>query len=157
MKAQSSTLLREEEIKEKWYIVDAENRVIGRVAARVAALLRGKLEPTYSPHLNPKIHVIITNADKAVFTGAKLQNKMYHHHSGWRTGIKTISAEKLMDTKPEEILRKAVHGMLPKNRLGRQLNRHLRVYRAGEYTGQHAAQQPQPIAITARQKAVAEK
>lgn len=150
MRAPSSTLRRDEEIKEKWYIVDAEGLVVGRVATRVAALLRGKLLVDYSPHLDHKIHVVITNADKIVFTGAKLTDKVYYHHTGWRTGIKSTTPQKLLQTKPEEILRKAIHGMLPKNRLGAKLDRHLRIYRSGAYNGQHEAQQPETLVIKTR-------
>lgn len=150
MKAPVSTLLREHEIPEKWYLVDAEGLVVGRLAARVAKMLRGKHLPGYSPHLDHKIHFVIINADKAVFTGTKLKNKVYYHHSGWRTGIKSITAGQLLEKKPEDILTKAIHGMLPKNRLGRKLERHVRIYRSGEYDGQHDAQQPEVLAIQTR-------
>lgn len=150
MKAQTSTLPKPHEIQEKWYIVDAEGLVVGRLASRVAKLLRGKMNPDFSQHLDPKIHVIITNADKVVFTGSKLSNKIYYHHSGWRTGIKSITAEDLLEKKPEDILRKAIHGMLPKNRLGRKLEKHLRIYKSGEYDNQHQAQQPEELKIETR-------
>lgn len=151
MKAQSCTLKGPDEIQEKWYIVDAEGCVVGRLAARIAKILRGKTLPHYAPHQNPKVHIIVTNADKIVFTGAKLTDKVYYHHSTYRTGVKSITAGKLLAEKPEEIIRKAVHGMLPKNALGRQLERHLRIYSSGEYTGQHDAQQPEPLKIVTRQ------
>jgi len=150
MRAQESTLAKPPEIQEKWYIVDAEGLVVGRVAARIAKLLRGKTLANYSPHLDFKIHVIITNAEKVVFTGNKLIDKKYRHHSRYRTGLKEISAGHLLEQKPEEVLRKAIHGMLPKNRLGRQLDRHLRIYRSGEYNGQHAAQQPETLVVKTR-------
>jgi large subunit ribosomal protein L13 len=150
MKAQATTQKNSEQLQEKWYLVDAAGLVVGRLATRVAQLLRGKTTPDYSPHLDPKVHVVITNADKVVFTGAKWADKTYYHHSGWRTGIKSITAEKLLDKKPEDILAKAIHGMLPKNRLGRKLNKHLRIYRSGEYNGQHDAQKPEPLTIRTR-------
>ncbi len=150
MKAQTSTLPKPADIKEKWYIVDAEGLVVGRLASRVAKLIRGKLNPDFAPHLDPKIHVIITNADKVVFTGQKLKKKMYYHHSGWRTGIKSASAQQLLEKKPEEILRQAIHGMLPKNRLGRKLEKHIRIYRSGAYKEQHVAQQPETLTIHTR-------
>lgn len=150
MKAPSSTLLREHEIPEKWYLVDAEGLVVGRLAARVAKMLRGKHLPEHSPHLDHKIHFVIINADKVIFTGKKLRDKVYYHHSGWRTGIKSITAGQLMEKKPEDVLTKAIHGMLPKNRLGRKLERHLRIYRSGEYNGQHDAQQPEILEIKTR-------
>lgn len=152
MKAQTSTLPKDHEIKEKWYIIDAEGLILGRVAARIAALLRGKTLPTYTPHLDPKIHVIVTNADKIVLTGDKATTKVYQWHTRYRTGLKTATPEKILaGKKPEDVLRKAVHGMLPKNRLGRALDRHVRLYKAGEYTGQHAAQQPETLVLRTRQ------
>lgn len=150
MKAQSTTLLKPAEMQEKWYLIDAEGAVVGRLATRVASLLRGKLTPGFAPHQNPKIHVIITNADKVVFTGKKLRDKIYYHHSGWRTGVKSISAGKLLEKHPERVLEKAIHGMLPKNTLGRALNTNVRIYKAGEYTGQHDAQKPQVLVIKTR-------
>ncbi|CAN5221691.1 50S ribosomal protein L13 [soil metagenome] len=150
MRAQDSTLRRDHELKEKWYHVDAEGLIVGRVATRIASLLRGKYQPDYSPHLDHKIHVIITNADKIVLTADKMKTKIYYHHTRYRTGIKSITPEKLMESKPEEILRRAIHGMLPKNRLGRALDRHVRIYRSGAYTGQHTAQQPETLVIKTR-------
>jgi large subunit ribosomal protein L13 len=150
MKAQSCTLRKPDEIQDKWYLVDAEGAILGRIAARVAKLLRGKLDPAFAPHQDPKIHVIVTNADKVVLTGNKMKDKIYYHHSTWRTGIKSISAEHLMEKKPEEILTQAIHGMLPKNTLGRKIRKHLRVYKAGEYTNQHEAQQPETLEIKTR-------
>jgi len=150
MRAQESTLSKPSEIQEKWYIVDVEGLVVGRVASRIAKILRGKTLPNYSQHLDFKIHIIITNADKIVFTGNKLEDKTYVHHSRYRTGLKSISARHLLEQKPEEVLRKAIHGMLPKNRLGRTLDKHVRIYRSGAYTGQHAAQQPETLVIKTR-------
>lgn len=151
MKAQSCTLRNPAEIEEKWYIVNAEGAVLGRLATRVAKLLRGKLDPAYAPHQDPKIHVVITNADKVLLTGNKLKDKIYYHHSGWRTGIKSISAEHLLEKKPEEVLRKAIHGMLPKTKLGRKMQKHLRIYASGQYDGQHDAQKPETLEIKTRQ------
>jgi large subunit ribosomal protein L13 len=150
MKAPTSTLRREHEIQEKWYQIDATGLVLGRLAARVAKLVRGKTRPDYSPHLNPKIHVVITNADKVVLTGPKLTDKVYRHHTIYRTGLKEETAGKLLARKPAEVLRRAIQGMLPKNRLGRTLNKNLRIYGAGEYTGQHVAQQPETLVIKTR-------
>jgi large subunit ribosomal protein L13 len=154
MRAQPTTLPKVNETKEQWYLVDAEKQIVGRVAARVASLVRGKLTPSFAPHLNPKIHVVIINADKAVFTGNKLQKKTYYHHTGWRTGIKAITAEKLMIKDPTEVLRKAIHGMLPKNILGRTLNRNIRIYAGPEHP--HQAQQPQTLEVKTRQPKAAE-
>lgn len=151
MRAQKSTLRGDAELKEKWYILDAEGQVVGRFASRVAKLVRGKLQPDYTPHQDPKIHVIITNAEKIVFTADKMKTKQYFHHSGWRTGIKVTTPEKLIkDDKPERILEKAIHGMLPKGALGRQLNRHVRIFKSGDYTGQHDAQTPEKLEVSTR-------
>jgi len=149
MKAQSSTLPNVNEIAEKWYHVDAEGLIVGRLATRVASLVRGKLEPGYAPHLDHRIHVVITNADKVVFTGNKLQDKVYYHHSGWRTGIKSITADKLMQKDAPQVLEKAIYGMLPKNRLGRKLNKHVHIYAGAEHP--HEAQQPTKLEIKTRQ------
>lgn len=148
MKAQTSTLPDTTTTPEKWYLVDASGQVVGRLAARVAKLVRGKLAADYAPHLNPKIHVVIINAEKAVFTGTKWQNKKYYHHSGWRTGVKEITAEKLLEKSPEDILRKAIHGMLPKNRLGTTLNKNIRIYTGADHP--HEAQQPESLEIHTR-------
>lgn len=149
MKAQSSTLPDIGKIEEKWYLVDAEGQVVGRLAARVAKLVRGKMDPGFAPHIDPRIHVVIVNAEKAVFTGNKLEQKTYYHHSGWRTGIKAITAGKLLEKNPTDILRKAIHGMLPKNRLGRKLNKHVHIYAGPDH--EHQAQQPQALVIKTRQ------
>lgn len=149
MKAQASTLPNVNTMEEKWYLVDAEGQVVGRLAARIAKLVRGKLTPTFAPHLNPKIHVVVVNADKAVFTGQKMKQKVYYSHSGWRTGINEITAEKLFEKCPEDIMRKAIHGMLPKNRLGRVLNKNIRIYAGAEHP--HDAQCPEKIEIKTRQ------
>jgi large subunit ribosomal protein L13 len=149
MRAQQTTIAKVGDIQEKWYLVDAEGQIVGRVAARVASLVRGKRSASYSPHQNPKIHVIVVNADKAVFTGNKLDNKTYYHHSGWRTGIKATTAAKLLSEKPTDVLRKAIHGMLPKNTLGRALNGNVRIYAGPEHS--HQAQQPEVLTIRTRQ------
>jgi large subunit ribosomal protein L13 len=139
-----------EEQKEKWYIVDASGLVLGRLASRIASLLRGKRLARFSPHIHPNIHVIITNADKVVLTGNKLVDKIYYHHTRHRTGIKAESARHLLERKPEELIRRAVHGMCQKGPLGRQIEKHLRIYNTGEYTDQHKAQQPEPLVVKTR-------
>ncbi len=148
MKAQSTTMPNTVEKAETWYHVDAEGLVVGRLAARLAKLIRGKMEPDFAPHANPKIHVVITNAEKVVFTGNKLRDKIYYHHSGWRTGIKAKAAGKMLAEKPEEVLRKAIYGMLPKNRLGSVLNRNIRIYAGAEHP--HESQNPQTLQIQTR-------
>ncbi len=152
MKAQKSTLPNVNETKEKWFVVDAEGQIVGRLAARVAKLVRGKMDPLYTPHVNPKIHVVIVNADKVIFTGRKMSDKVYYHHSGWRTGIKSATAKEVLDKKPEEILRKAIYGMLPKNTLGSALNKNIRIYAGPDHDQQ--AQQPEPLTIKTREARV---
>lgn len=137
------------DIEEKWYVVDAEGQVVGRLAARIAEILRGKHLPQYSPHWDMRTHVIVVNAEKAVLTGRKMREKVYYRHSGWPGGLKALTAQQLNERKPGEILRKAVHGMLPKNRLGRLLRKRLRIF-AGP-THCHAAQKPEPLEIETRQ------
>lgn len=151
MNARGTTIARAEDLREKWYIVDAAGQVVGRFATRVASLIKGKRTANYTPHVNPKVHVIITNADKAIFSGNKMETKTYRWHSRFRTGLKEESAQHLLERKPEEILRRAVHGMLPKNRLGSVMDKNLRIYSSGQYTGQHDAQQPEVLAIKTRQ------
>lgn len=153
MKAQPSTLLAVDTMPEKWFIVDAKGLILGRVAARVAKLLRGKTEATYCPHQNPKVHVVVINADKVVLTSDKLTEKTYYWHSKYRTGLKTTTPAKLLETRPAEVLRRAIHGMLPKNRLGSILNKNCRVYAGAEHP--HQAQQPQPLVLKTRAPRVA--
>jgi large subunit ribosomal protein L13 len=133
------------EIERAWHVVDAEGMVLGRLASEVARLLRGKHKPTFAPHLDTGDHVIVVNADKVVLTAAKADKKLVHRHSGYPGGLKTATYADLLRTKPEDAVRRTVRGMLPKNRLGRQMLTKLKVY-AGP-THPHAAQQPQPRAI----------
>lgn len=136
------------EIQEKWYLVDAKGEVVGRLASRVAALLRGKMSPNFHPAVNPKTHVVIINADKAVLTADKMKTKLYRRHSGYPGGLKEATAEELGRKKPGEILRLAIKGMLPKTRLGDRLLTHVKVY-AGE-AHPHTAQKPEPVKLTKR-------
>ena len=131
------------DITRKWYILDAEGKSLGRVAAQAAHILRGKHKPEYTPFLDTGDYVIVINASKVKVTGKKAQDKMYYHHTGYVGGIKSESFEKLIARKPEEVIEIAVRGMLPKGPLGRAMFRKLKVY-AGE-THNHAAQQPQVI------------
>jgi len=149
MIAQRSTIPNVNEINEKWYVVDAQGLIVGRLAARVAKLVRGKMQADYTPHLNPKIHVVVINAEKAIFSGDKAKTKTYYRHSKYRTGLKETTPEKLLETNPTEILRKAIHGMLPKNRLGSALNKNVRVYAGAEHP--HEAQQPESLTIKTRE------
>ncbi len=134
------------DIKEKWYIVDAKGEIVGRLASRIAGVLRGKNDATFHPAVNPHNHVVVLNAEKAVFTGRKLRQKKYHRHSGFPGGLKEETAESLSARKPGEVLRVAVKGMLPKSRLGDALLTNIRIY-AGE-THPHQAQQPVAITLT---------
>lgn len=134
------------DVEETWYLVDAEGLTTGRLASRIAMILRGKHEPTYTPSVDPKNYVVVINADKVTLSGKKWQEKMYYHHTNYIGGIKEIKARDLEDKKPGEVLRKAIHGMLPKNSLGRELQRHLRIFAGTEHT--HEAQKPKTVVIT---------
>ena len=133
--------LKKSEIERKWYIIDAANKPLGRVAAEAAKLLRGKHKPTYTPNLDNGDHVIILNCSKVILTGNKLNQKMYRHHSGYLGGMKETVAKDMLANKPEKMMTLAITGMLPHNRLGRQMAKKLRVY-AGE-THENAAQKPE--------------
>ena len=133
------------EIERSWHVVDAEGLVLGRLATEVANILRGKHKPTYTPNLDTGDHVIIINADKIVLTAGKADRKMVYRHSGFPGGIKSETYQELLDRKPADAVRGTVRGMLPKNRLGRQMLTKLKVYSGPEHP--HAAQNPQPIAF----------
>mgnify|MGYP000885992315 FL=1 len=135
-------------IERKWYVVDATGQTVGRLAAEVAKVLRGKNKPTFTPHVDTGDFVIVINAEKAVFTGKKLTDKMYFRHSGYPGGTTFTAAGKLMEKAPEKVIEKAVRGMLPKNRLGSQMYRKLNVYAGSEHP--HAAQKPEVLALDIR-------
>ena len=135
-------------IERKWYVVDAAGQTVGRLAAEVAKVLRGKNKPTFTPHVDTGDFVIVINAEKAVFTGKKLTDKMYFRHSGYPGGTTFTAAGKLMEKAPEKVIEKAVCGMLPKNRLGSQMYRKLNVYAGSEHP--HAAQKPEVLAFDIR-------
>jgi large subunit ribosomal protein L13 len=132
------------ENKGNWWVVDAEGQVLGRLATTIAARLRGKHNPAFTPHVDTGDSVVVVNAAKIVLTGKKLQKKIYYRHSGYIGSLKEITAEKLLEKRPEDLIRFAVKGMLPKNKLGRKLFKKLKVY-AGN-THPHEAQQPEAIA-----------
>lgn len=134
-------MAKPEEVTRKWYIIDGEGKVLGRLAVEVAKILRGKHKPDFTPHVNTGDHVIVINADKIVLTGNKLEQKMYYRHSGYPGGLKATRYDKLMQTKPEFVVHKAVTGMLPHNSLGRDMARKLRVYSSNEHP--HQAQKPE--------------
>lgn len=129
------------EIERKWYIIDAEGKPLGRVATEVARLLKGKHKPTYSTHIDVGDHVIVINAAKVVFTGKKLEQKIYRHHTGYIGGMKEIKCKDMLEKKPETLFEIAVKGMLPKNSLGRQMIKKLKVYAGAEHN--NAAQKPE--------------
>jgi large subunit ribosomal protein L13 len=133
------------EIQRSWYVVDAEGMVLGRLATEVARILRGKHKPIFAPHLDTGDHVIIVNADKVVLTSGKAESKRIYRHSGYPGGIRSRSYAEQLARRPEEAVRKTIWGMLPKNRLGRQMLRKLKVY-AGP-THPHAAQSPKPLVV----------
>ncbi|GAB6062710.1 50S ribosomal protein L13 [Deferrisoma palaeochoriense] len=129
----------------EWFVVDAEGQTLGRLASRVATVLRGKHKPTYTPHVDTGDFVIVVNAEKVRLTGNKLDQKMYWRHSGYPGGIKGRTARQMLERKPEEVLRHAVKGMLPKNILGRDMLRKLKIYAGPEHP--HQAQQPRPLEL----------
>ena len=133
--------VKKSEIERKWYIIDAENKPLGRVATQAALILRGKHKPTYTPNLDTGDHVININCSKVVLTGKKLDQKRYRHHSGYIGGMKEISARQLLNKDPEQMMMRAVKGMLPHNSLGRQQLKKLRVYAGSEH--ENAAQKPE--------------
>ena len=133
--------IKKSEIERKWYIIDAANKPLGRVATEAAKLLRGKHKPTYTPNMDNGDHVIIINCKDAVLTGKKLDQKIYRHHSGYIGGLKETTARVMMDTKPERAMMLAVKGMLPHNSLGRKMLTKLRVYAGNEH--ENMAQKPE--------------
>ena len=128
-------------ITRKWYIIDAANKPLGRTAVVVADLLRGKNKPTFAPHVDCGDHVIVINAEKAVLTGKKLDQKYYHRHTGWIGGLKSVQYRKLMAENPEKAMMLAVKGMVPDTTIGRQALTRCRIYRGSEHV--HAAQRPE--------------
>ncbi|MDH5408488.1 MAG: 50S ribosomal protein L13 [Gammaproteobacteria bacterium] len=134
-----------ETVKRDWYVVDASNKVLGRLATEIASRLRGKHKAEYTPHVDTGDYIVVINADKVAVTGNKETDKMYHHHTGYPGGLKSISLQKLRAKAPQDIIENAVRGMLPKNPLGRAMFRKLKVYAGPEHN--HTAQQPKPLEI----------
>ena len=132
-------------VEKEWFVLDAEGATLGRLATRVAMVLRGKHKPTYTPHTDAGDFVVIVNAHKVRLTGRKLDQKMYYWYSGYPGGIKGRTARVMLQRKPEEVLRRAVRGMLPKNNLGRQMMTKLKIYADSEHP--HQAQQPKALAL----------
>lgn len=134
-----------ESVKRDWYVVDAENKTLGRISTEIAHRLRGKHKPEFTPHVDTGDYIIVINADKVTVTGNKFKDKVYYAHSGFPGGLKSITFDKLQAKKPEMIIEKAVKGMLPKGPLGRAMYRKLKVYAGAEHG--HAAQQPKVLDI----------
>lgn len=136
----TTVMAKSETVDRKWYVVDATDMPLGRVASQVAAILRGKNKPIYTPHVDTGDYVIVINTDKMILTGNKLNDKKYYHHSGFPGGLKEASYKDLMEKKSDFVLEKAVKGMLPKNSLGKKMFLKLKVYKGAEHP--HQAQQP---------------
>ncbi|ALC16135.1 50S ribosomal protein L13 [Desulfuromonas soudanensis] len=141
----STQVAKQSDIKRDWFVIDLEGKVLGRAATEIARILRGKNKPIYTPSVDTGDFVVVLNAEKVVLTGNKMANKMYHRHTGFPGGIRSINAEKLLASKPEELIKKAVKGMLPKNKLGRQMFKKLKVYTGVEHP--HVAQQPRELVL----------
>lgn len=141
----STQIAKKAELQKDWYVVDLEDKVLGRAATEIARVLRGKHKPIYTPSVDTGDFVIVVNADKIRLTGNKLSQKVYHRHSGYPGGLKSITAAKLLEKQPDELIKKAVKGMLPKNKLGRQMFKKLKVYCSGEHP--HQAQQPKELQV----------
>jgi large subunit ribosomal protein L13 len=133
------------EVKRDWFLVDATDKTLGRLASEIAYRLRGKHKPIYTPHVDTGDYIVVVNAEKVAVTGNKRSDKMYYHHTGYIGNLKSISFEKLIDKAPERVIEKAVKGMLPKNALGRAMFKKLKVYAGPEHA--HSAQQPKPLEI----------
>jgi len=138
-------MAKAEDVKRKWYVIDAEGKPLGRLASEIAKILRGKNKPNYTPHVDTGDYVIVLNAEKVVLTGKKLEQKYYRHHSRYPGGLKEIKYKQFMAEKPERAVEIAVKGMLPKNSLGRAMFRKLKVYRGSEH--QHQAQKPEKLEL----------
>jgi len=137
-----------DEVKREWFVIDAENVILGRMAAEIAKRLRGKHKPEYTPHVDTGDYIVVVNAEKLAVTGTKMKNKVYHKHTGYVGNMKSITLEKQLQKHPEVVIETAVKGMLPKNSLGRTMYRKLRVYAGPSHP--HEAQQPKPLVIGAK-------
>ncbi len=140
-----SYMARPLEVERKWHVIDAEGQTLGRLATEIARLLRGKNKPQYTPHVDTGDFVVVVNAEKVVVTGKKAEQKVYYRHTGYPGGLRETSYEVMLERKPTEILRKAVRGMMPRTRLGRQQFRKLKIYAGPEHP--HEAQSPEPYEV----------
>lgn len=141
----SSYVQKPHEVERKWYLVDATDKTLGRLSSKIASVLRGKHKPIFTPHVDCGDYVVVINAEKVKVTGKKLEDKEYKRHSGYPSGLKTVTLEKMLEEKPENVMVHAVKGMLPKGKLGRQMLKKLRVYKGAEHG--HSAQKPEKLEI----------
>lgn len=138
-------LAKTTDIKKKWVLIDAEGKSLGRIASKVASIVRGKTKPTYTPYMDTGDNVIVINASKVKLTGDKLRQKTYYRHTGYMGGIRELTAQQIMEKKPEDLLAKAIKGMLPKGRLGRSLHANFRIFSAAEHP--HVSQNPEVVSL----------
>jgi large subunit ribosomal protein L13 len=136
---------KKEEVERRWVLVDAEGQILGRLASQIATALRGKNRPYYTPHVDTGDFVIVVNAEKVLLTGNKVEDKVYYRHSGYPGGIKSMTAGEMLEKKPDQVIKQAVKGMLPKNRLGKGMLTKLKVYAGPDHP--HQAQQPEKISF----------
>ncbi len=142
---QKTYLAKKEEVQRKWYVVDATGKPLGRLAREIAVILRGKNKPTYTPHVDTGDFVVVINAEKVALTGNKLNDKFYYHHTGYMGNLRSMSAKDMLKKHPEDVVRLAVRGMMPKGVLGRHMLKKLKVYRGPEHP--HTAQKPETLDI----------
>ena len=136
---------KKESISQEWFVVDASNKTLGRLSTAIANRLRGKHKPEYTPHVDTGDYIVVVNAEKVRVTGNKKTDKIYHHHTGYPGGIKSITFDKLIDKAPEQVIEKAVKGMMPKNKLSRSMLSKLKIYAGSAHP--HSAQRPMPLEI----------
>ena len=142
---QKTYLAKKEEVQRKWYVVDATGKPLGRLAREIAVILKGKNKPTYTPYVDTGDFVIVVNAEKVALTGNKLEDKFYHHHSGYMGNLRSMNAKDMLKRHPEDVIRLAVRGMMPKGALGRHMLKKLKIYRGLEHP--HTAQKPEVLNI----------
>ena len=141
-----TVVAKDEDVDRKWYVVDATDHVLGRLASKIAFILRGKHKPIFTPHVDTGDFIVVVNADKIALTGKKWGDKVYYRHSGYMGGIKSTTAKELLKKRPEDLVRFAVRGMLPKNRLGRSIIKKLKIYAGSDHP--HSAQRPEQLEIS---------
>ena len=142
---QSTYIAKTGEVERQWFVVDAQDQILGRLAVRLARILMGKTKPVYTPHVDTGDFVIVVNAEKITVTGKKAEQKTYQHYTGYPSGLKETKFYKMLERKPEDIIRLAVRRMLPKNKLGRKMLKKLKVYRGPAHP--HQAQKPEPLTL----------